>query len=274
MEQVKAGRVTEVKRMLEFEVYEEVSEELARGKRIWNSAWLDSQKKPGLVRSRLVVNQVRGACKREDVFAGTPPLAAMRFVLSRAASRGHGRCIGSWDVSVAFFHATIEEEVFLRPPKNMRKDETIWKLLKAMYGTQGASSRWQWPVRETLCDGQWKILTSVPCVGYNETEDSMVVIHGDDFVAESHDRSLDKLNAVLDSFEIKRSPRIGPAAGHEGAFSAQNDAMEQIWILVSTRSQARGCTDCDFIYHWKKQNLFQRHIHAIQERVKQTRCVS
>ena len=131
-EQVRAGRETEVKRMLEFEVYEEVNEQQAHGKRIWNSAWLDSQKRPGLVRSRLVVNQVRGASKREDVFAATPPLAAMRFILSRAASRGHGRCLGLWDVSVAFFHATIEEEVFVRPPKNMRKDKTIWRL---MYGT-------------------------------------------------------------------------------------------------------------------------------------------
>ena len=78
--QVRAGRETEVKRILEFEVCEEVNEEQAIGKRIWNSAWLDSQKRPGLVRSRLVVYQVRGASKREDVFAATPPLAAMRFI--------------------------------------------------------------------------------------------------------------------------------------------------------------------------------------------------
>ena len=57
-----------------------------------------------------MVNQVRGACKREDVLAATPPLAAMRFILSRAASRGHGRCFGLWGVSVASFHAAIEEE--------------------------------------------------------------------------------------------------------------------------------------------------------------------
>ena len=93
-EQVRDGGETEVKRMLELEVYAEVNEEQARGKRIWNSAWLDSQKRPGLVRSRLVVNQVRGASKREDVFAATPPLAALRFILSRAASRGHGRYLG------------------------------------------------------------------------------------------------------------------------------------------------------------------------------------
>ena len=213
--QVIAGRETEAKRMLAFEVYEEFREEPVRGKRIWCSAWLDSQKRPGLVRSRLVVNQVRGACKREDVFAATPPpLAAMRFILSRAASRGHGCCLGLWNVSVAFFHATIEEEVFVRPPKNMRKDKTIWKLLKARYGKQVASLRWQRSVRETLRDGHWKVLTSVPRVAYNETEDSLVMFHGDDFLAEGHDSSLDKLEV----FEIKRLPRIGPTAGREGVF--------------------------------------------------------
>ena len=211
-EQVRAGRETEVKRMLEFEVYEEVNEQQARGKRIWNSAWVDSQKRLGLVRSRLVVNQVRGASKREDVFAAT----AMCFILSRAASCGHGRCLGLWDVSVAFFHATIEEEVFVRPPKKMRKDKTIWRLLKAMYGTQVASSRWQRLMRETLCDGHWKVLTCVQCVAYNETEDSLVMFHGSDFLAEGHDSSLGKLDEVLGAFEIKRLPRIGPTAVRDG----------------------------------------------------------
>ena len=117
------------------------------------------------------------------MFAATPPFAAMRSILSRAASRGHGRCLGLWDVSVVFFHATIEEEVFVRPPKNMRKDKTIWKHLKAMYGTQVATSRWQRLVRETLCDGHWKVFTCVPCVAYNETEDSLVMFHGDGFLA-------------------------------------------------------------------------------------------
>ena len=82
-----------------------------------------------------------------------------------------------------------------------------------MYGTQVASSRWQRLVRETLCDGHWKALTCVPCVAYNETEDSLVMFHGDHFLAEGHDSSLDKLDDVLGA---KRLPRIGPTAGREG----------------------------------------------------------
>ena len=46
--------------------------------------------------------------------------------------------------------------MFVRAPKNMRKEKIIWKLLKVMYGTQVASSRWQRLVRETLCDGHGK----------------------------------------------------------------------------------------------------------------------
>ena len=73
-------------------------------------------------------------------------------------------------------------------------------------------------VRETLCGGHWKVLTSVPCVDYNEKEDSLVLFHGNGFLAECHDSFLDKLDEVLGAFEIWRLPRIGPTAGGEGVF--------------------------------------------------------
>ena len=44
------------------------------------------------------------------------------------------------------------------------------------------------------------------------------MFHGDDFLAEGHDSSLDKLDEVLGAFEIKRLPRIGPTAGREEVF--------------------------------------------------------
>ena len=211
--QVRAGRETEVGRMLEFEVFEVVEEGIAAGHRVWNAGWLDSQKNESLVRSRLVVKQVRGADKREDVFAGTPPLAAMRYVLSRAASRGKTRSIGVWDISVAFFHAKITEEVYVRPPANLRVQGQVWRLKRAMYGTQVASSLWQRLVRETLGAGSWTVLKSIPCVAYNEKEDSLVIFHGDDFFAEGESRALDELDKVLSAFEVKCMPRVGPGWG-------------------------------------------------------------
>ena len=67
---VKAERESEVMRMLEFELHEEVSEELTSGKRIWNSGWLESEEKSRVARSVVAVNQVRGVCKCEVMFAG------------------------------------------------------------------------------------------------------------------------------------------------------------------------------------------------------------
>ena len=211
-----------------------------------------------------MVNQVKGGCKREDVFAAPPPIAVMRFILSRAASRGHGRCLGLWDVSVAFFHAAIEEEVFVRPPKNMRKDKTIWELKQAMYGTQVASSRWQWMVRETLCHGHWWILTSVPCVAYNEKEASLVLFHGDDFLAKVHDSTLCELDEVLGAFEIRRLPRMGPAAGRGRCLSAQKRHIGANLDSCADQIQTRGrvgrsvlaercetCCNTSRTGHWK-----------------------
>lgn len=208
-EQVLEARKLEVQRMLDFQVFVEVDEKQASGHRVWSAGWLDHLKKPGLVRSRLVAKQVRGE-KRTDVFAGTPPLSAMRYVISRAASRGRHRCLATYDVSVAFFHAPLHETVFIRPPMNLRKDGIIWLLKKAMYGTQIASAMWQKLVRETLENGGWLPLISTSCVAYNSKEDSLLIFHGDDFLAEGHDSTLDRLDTVLQQFEIKVAPRVGP----------------------------------------------------------------
>ena len=43
------------------------------------------------------------------------------------------------------------------------------------------------------------------------------MFHGDDFLAEGHDSSLDKL-VMLDASEIKGLPRTGPTAGREWVF--------------------------------------------------------
>ena len=50
---------------------------------------------------------------------------------------------------------------------------------EAAHGTQVANSRWQRLARGTMCEDPWKVPVSVPCVGYDEIKDSLVVLHGD-----------------------------------------------------------------------------------------------
>ena len=122
--------------------FDQVYEEMVRGKKSRKSTWLDTQKRPVLVRSRLAVEQVRRASKGKDVCTGTPPLEVMSIVLPRA-SRGHGSCTGLSKVSVVFFHGENEAELLVCLMKSMRNDETTWKLLKAVHGTQVVSVHWQ-----------------------------------------------------------------------------------------------------------------------------------
>ena len=121
------------------QVYEE---EMVRSKKSRNNAWLDTQKKPVLAKSRLVVKQVRRASKRKDVCTGTPSLEVMSIVLPRT-SRGHGSCIGLSNVSVVFVHGENEAELLVCLMKSMRNDETTWKLLMKVHGTQVVSVHWQ-----------------------------------------------------------------------------------------------------------------------------------
>ena len=94
----------------------------ARSKKSLNSTWLDTQKRPVLVWSRLVVKQVRRASKGKDVCMGTPPLKAMSIVLPRT-SRGHGSCTGLSNVSVVFFHGENEAELLVCLMKSTRQEE-------------------------------------------------------------------------------------------------------------------------------------------------------
>ena len=92
---VKAERESELKRMLEFELCEKVSEELTSGKRIWNSAWLDSQEKSGVARSAPAENQISGACQGDDVFAGKRKIMRKDETTWKLLKATHGTQVAS-----------------------------------------------------------------------------------------------------------------------------------------------------------------------------------
>ncbi len=55
--------------------------------------WVEDQRSPDLVRSRLVCMQFNFSL-RGDCFAGPPPLVLVKYIHSRAASLGKDRVVG------------------------------------------------------------------------------------------------------------------------------------------------------------------------------------
>ena len=148
----------------------------------------------------------------------------------------------------------------------------IWKLKTAMYGTQVASSRWQRLVRETLCDGHWKMLTSVPCVGYNEKHDQwccftetisllrVTTARSANWMAcWVHSRS----SACRASVQQLVAKMSCCTEGYSGAnLDSRFGRIPNTW----TRWAKLCC--------WKMRDLLQHHSHVILERERPTRCAS
>ena len=99
-----------------------------------------------------------------------------------------------------------------------------------------------------------KISKSCRVCAHNEKEDSLVLFHGDDFLAESRDTSLDKLDEcwmhsrsdACHAFVQQLVVRV----------LLQNDTVERIWILVS----------------WKMRDMLQHHMYVSLEKDKPTLC--
>ena len=217
---VKIGRLRELDQMAKHQVYREVPSAQAWGRKV-KAKWVDEARtKDGVteVRSRLVAMEFN-VFARDDVNASTPPLAVIRAIISLAASKPGERFLAVYDISVAFFHAVIDEDITVMPPRGTARLGYVWILLKAMYGTRRAAQLWQEHLATVFKNGNWLRLQNIAGAFYEPNLDVTVAIHGDDFLAEGTAESLNVLDQLLlASMDVKVMPRIGPGAASSGRY--------------------------------------------------------
>ena len=115
-----AGIRAELAQMQEFGVFEwKRSSEKPVGEKVISSKMFHKAKGDE-VRSRIVARQCADGVFAPEHHAGTPPTWALKLVLSRMVSMSRTRQFASHDVSVAFFHAWLEQSVWVRHPKELR----------------------------------------------------------------------------------------------------------------------------------------------------------
>ena len=110
--------------------------------------WIDINKgdteRPNY-RSRFVAREIN-THKRDDLFAATPPLQAMKILLSMATSGNRGEVVMINDVSRAFFHASATREVYVQLPEEDQEEVNArfcGRLNYFMYGIRDAAQNWQ-----------------------------------------------------------------------------------------------------------------------------------
>ena len=120
---------------------------------------------------------------------------------------------------MAFFHVAIEEEVIVSTTKEPEERQCHLETLErpCMARKLQVHVGKDWFVNHcAMVTG--KSSQSCRVCAHNEKEDSLVSFHGDDFLAESRDTSLDKLDEVLVHSRSDACRAFCPTAGREGFF--------------------------------------------------------
>ena len=175
------------------------------------TGWAETDKgRPGKpnVRARWVAK----GCKthaRPELRASTPPLEALKIVLSEIATgkRG-GKVVALIDVRRAYFYAPARRRMFVElPPEDDKPgDEHMCGLLQySLYGTRDAPQNWEEELASTLSDLK---LTR----GIIKGEDVVATVHGDDITVGGERSAVELLNKMTSKrYEMKKaSERGGP----------------------------------------------------------------
>ena len=150
---VQKARAEEIEYIRGRKVWTKIPREEAqrRGMKVIKTRWIDINKgdddKPNY-RSRFVAKEYNNG-DAQGLFAGTPPLEALRYIIHKAATHsGYEKVVMVNDIARAFFEARIKREVCVEIPDEDkteadRQRDVVGVLNVSLYGTQDAARNWQ-----------------------------------------------------------------------------------------------------------------------------------
>ena len=193
--------------------------------KVIDTRWLDVNKgdedHPNY-RARLVGREIKKD-RRDDLFAGTPPLESLRMLISICASNQHNwspsenHVIMTSDIKRAYFYAPATRAIFIKIPREDWEDgddERVGELNLSLYGTRDAAMNWAKTYSNFLVRLGFEAGRASPCNFYHPTREVSVTVHGDDFTSTGAERELRWLDGQMKSkFEVT-SEILGPGPNH------------------------------------------------------------
>ena len=133
------------------------------------------------------------------MFAATPPLEALKIILTKAMFRDESgvtsRKVMVDDVKRAYFYAPATRPIYMELPREDysaedEREDNIAKLDMSMYGTRDAAQNWQRTVAGHLISIGFRQGVANPCIFHNATKDVTTIVHGDDYVSTGTGKSM------------------------------------------------------------------------------------
>ena len=175
-----------------------------------------TREKPKL-RCRLVAQELALGQREDELFAGTPPLSAVKMAIHHAAQAGRGRKLMSLDVKCAFLYGVARRKIYIELPTGDPRhgSEYVGVLNKSLYGTRDAPLIWADEVRQTLVELGFYPSKLQPSVYYHRTEKILVVVHVDDFLISGTESQLKWIREALGQKYDVEGMKIGKSARDE-----------------------------------------------------------
>ena len=173
--------------------------------------WIDINKgdsaKPNY-RSRLVAKEFNNGAQ-EGLFAATPPLEAVRLLLSQAATMRlqsrERQVVMINDIARAFFEAPVTRTVCVElPPEANAPGDCVGLLQLSLYGTRDAAANFQKEVSRFMLGLGFEQSAYNPQVYFHRERMLRTVVHGDDFITSgTSGNAVWFRDALVRRFEVK-----------------------------------------------------------------------
>lgn len=159
-------------------------DELPEGHKAINSMWIFNIKDGETVRykARLVA---KGCSQRpgidfSDTFAPVAKMTTIRTMLSIAVKKNW--IIHQMDVKTAFLNGNLNEEVYMKLPRDENGIVKICKLNKSLYGLKQAGRNWNQRFNEVVTQLGFQRLNSDTCLYKCPEKDLFIILYVDDIL--------------------------------------------------------------------------------------------
>ena len=235
---VRAAREEEVSVMEapEWHVWDVVDEREAlrvTGKKPLKGRWVDTNKgdrENPQIRSRWCAKEV-ATYKTDAFFASTPPLEAMRLIMSEAATTRSGRRgeelkLMLLDAKKAHLHAPAVRPVYVELPPERATPGKCCRLRRCLYGTRDAPQQWErFAARSLEALGFTRGRACATCF-YHRDRQLRCLVHGDDFLFSGSDANLDWVKTKLaKDILFKDGGRLGGGANDQKEIRCLNRVL-------------------------------------------------
>ena len=202
------------------------------GKRPISVKWIDCNRgdeDDEDYRSRLVARDFKD--ETDSMFAATPPLEALKYLISMAASQrgssGKVRKLMFLDVRRAYFNAKINTPTYVELPPERAEAGKCWRLNRALYGTRPAAQSWEEEYGSRMLEWGFEMGKTGPCLFHHKQKNLKTVIHGDDFTILGEEEELKWFKGKMEGvYEIKDKGTLGPEANDQKEVRVLNRVIE------------------------------------------------